>query len=488
MNETMENPVRQSLEREIKLEANNGFILPELPGRKLEPEVLVSTYYDTSDLRLATAGLTLRRRVKAGASGPVWQLKLPRGDARAELECPAPNTTPPAELTHLLVAHTRGRALHPAATLRTRRAGVRVRGIEGDLADVVVDDVDVLDGERVVKAFTEVEVELIADAPSALEQIERVLIAAGAVQGETRPKLLQALDVEPTRPPHAPRPGDPTSVHVRSRIARQRDAIVARDPGTRLGTDPEELHQMRVAVRRLRALLRATSSVQLGQWSEPLADDLRWLGGMLGPVRDADVLLERFQQRSMSLSPGLQDPFSSALRPIVDARTVARAELRDALDSTRYLLLLDRLDQAALHALLDDQGPTLEQLARKEFKRLKKRLCRLVEESSDDELHAVRIAGKRARYATELASGTMKRDAAKFLRSTKRLQDVLGEHQDACIAETELFRLAAATRSTDSAFAVGIVVERERASQLEARGQLPAARRELEHAARGLWR
>jgi len=151
-------------------------------------------------------------------------------------------------------------------------------------------------------------------------------------------------------------------------------------------------------------------------------------------------------------------------------------------------LLLDRLDQAASHALFDDEGPTLEQLARKEFKRLRKRLRHLAEEPSDAELHAARIAGKRARYATELASETMKRDTTKFLRSVRRFQDVLGEHQDACIAETELFRLAAATRSTDAAFAVGIVVERERASRLAARQQFSLARAELKRAAAGLWR
>ena len=483
----MANTVRQSLEREIKLEADSEFGLPELPGRALEPEILVSTYYDTADQRLALAGITLRRRVQAGRS-PLWQLKLPRGDARAELECPAPDGTLPPELTHLLRAHTRGFPLRLAATLRTNRAGVRVRGIEGDVADVVVDEVNVLEGERVARTFTEVEVELLADAPLALEQMRRVLVEAGAVEGDTRPKLLRALDVRPAPPASPPRRSDPTSKHVRACLALQRDAILAHDPGTRLGSDPEELHQMRVAVRRLRAVLRATRSVHLGQWSSPLTEDLSWLAAVLGPVRDADVLLERFQERAAAVSPGLREAFTSALRPIVDARTLARADLLEALDSTRYLLLLDRLDQAALEAALDDEGPTLERLAHKASKRLAKRLCKLGSAPSDDELHAARIVGKRTRYATELAAPTMSRDATKYLRSAKRLQDVLGEHQDACIAETELFRLAAATRSTDSAFAIGVVVERERESARKARKELPGARHKLLHAAKGLWR
>ena len=122
---------------------------------------------------------------------------------------------------------------------------------------------------------------------------------------------------------------------------------------------------MRVAVRRLRALLRATKPIQAGSWSAPLADDLGWLAGALGPVRDADVLLERFRARGAALSPGLQEPFARALRPIEQGRENDRADLSRALDSTRYLLLLDRLEQAAIGALCDDDSPTLDQLARK---------------------------------------------------------------------------------------------------------------------------
>ncbi len=482
----MAKTVRQSLEREIKLGAEKGFVLPELPGTKLEPEILLSTYYDTPDLRLAQAGITFRRRLRDGNG--LWQLKLPCGEARAELECAAHDDVPPREITHLVTAHMRGHALSPAATLRTNRAGVRVRGIEGEVADVVIDDVDVLAGERVVKSFTEVEVELLADIPLALEQIKGVLLTAGATEGDARPKLMQALDVQVGQPPLPPRRDDPTSRHVRARIARLRDALLAHDPGTRLGTNPEELHQMRVAVRRLRAVLRATRPVQVGDWSTPLADDLRWLGATLGPVRDADVLLERFTGRGEALSPGLREPFARALRPIEEARGRARVELADALESTRYLLLLERLDRAAVGAAFDDHGATLERLAQREFKRLRKREQRLSDEPDDDELHALRIAGKRARYATELAAPTLERDATKFIRCAKRLQDVLGEHQDGCIAETELFRLAAATPSTDAAFAAGVVAERERASRAKARAGFPGVWREMQHAAKGLWR
>lgn len=481
----MTNEMRHTLEREIKLEAGNGFRLPELPGRPLDLAVLVSTYYDTSDFRLAAGGITLRRRQQS--SGPVWQLKLPHGETRTELEWDAPGVEPPAEISRLLVAQTRGARLLPATTLRTERSGVRVRGIGGDVADVVVDDVSIVDGESVTGRFREVEVELLDDTPGVLEQMRGVLLAAGAHEGETRPKLFQALDLRPPSAGRPPRRQAPTSAHVRAQIGSQLAALVAHDPGTRLGADPEELHQMRVAVRRLRALLRGTRTLHLGEWAPPLVEDLRWIGRALGPVRDADVLLERFEGRAAALSPGLQDPFLRALRPIVEIRATARVEMLRALDSERYLQLLARLDHAAASAAVDDAGPTLETLAGREFRRLSKRIRGLDPEPPDDELHAVRIVGKRARYAAEFAGPTMRRSVRKYVRRAKRLQDVLGEHQDCCIAESELFRIAAAARDTDAAFAAGIVLERERASRERARAEFPAAWRALRHAGKDLW-
>ncbi len=477
--------MRHTLERELKLEAQNGFVLPELPGRRLEPEILVSTYYDTSDFRLAAAGITLRRRVQN--RGPAWQLKLPHGDARSEIEVDASDHVPPSNLVRLVIAYTRGRDLLPAATLRTNRSGVRVRGIEGDVADVVIDVVSVIDDDRVTSSFTEIEVELVDDNETALEQVRRVLLAAGAVDGDPRPKLLQALDLQPAPAHPRPRRHASTSAHVRARIAIQRRALIAHDPGTRLGTDPEELHQMRVAVRRLRALLRAIRPLLRGDWATPLGDDLRWLGRALGPVRDADVLLERFQRRADALSPGLQSPFTMSLGPLVDTRESARGKLVPALEDPRYFLLLEKLDRAIVDARLDDDGPTLAELARKEFRRLNKRVRRLDTHPSDEELHEVRILGKRARYAAEFAAPTMARDATPFIRRAKRLQDVLGEHQDSCIAEVQVWQLAAAVRDTDAAFAAGVVVERERSDRRQAREDFPKAWRALKRAANDLW-
>src|SRR5689334_391361 len=126
------------LEQELKLRPGARFGLIELPGRELPERELTSTYHDTDDLRLARGGVTLRRREQEGETS-VWQLKLPRGADRLELEWQAPDVRVPGEITELVTAHTRGRPLSAVATLRTRRSGVLFQEDGADVAEVVHD-------------------------------------------------------------------------------------------------------------------------------------------------------------------------------------------------------------------------------------------------------------------------------------------------------------------------------------------------------------
>src|SRR5438132_9540152 len=133
--------VKRTIEREIKLRAGAGFALPHELGDPLEPRRFSSTYHDTSDHRLAASGVTLRYRAERGAGA--WQLKLPHASDRLELELPGKPDEVPARFGELLLATTRGRPLGPIATLDTHRSGLRVRADGRDLADVVIDEVDV---------------------------------------------------------------------------------------------------------------------------------------------------------------------------------------------------------------------------------------------------------------------------------------------------------------------------------------------------------
>jgi len=472
--------VKETLERELKLRAEPGFELPELGGDPLEPRVFVSTYLDTPDHRLARAGVTLRHRVENGLGA--WQLKLPRGAARLELELPGGPVAPPEEIVQLLPGLLRRRELEPAARLRTRRTGVRVRDDGRPLADVTVDSVSVLEGQRVTMAFEELEVELLEGDERALKRIERSLRAVGAGDEERRPKLVQALGLNL---PAQAVDGDPSSTlaAIRAMLALQLGRILDHDPGTRLGTDPEDIHQLRVATRRLRAFLRAARPLLEAEWAEELRSELGWLGGALGPVRDLDVMLGHLQKEAGALDPRERDAFAPLLARLEAERESARETMLEALDSERYLDLLDRLDLAA-EAPRTTGDAALAELWRAEFRRLRKAVGALGESPSDEELHETRIRAKRARYAAELAQPELGKRGAQFVQEAKRLQDLLGEHQDAFVAEERIRMLLEASRAPSAHFAAGRLVERQRERRHLAREGFHEAWRRLEQSGR----
>jgi CHAD domain-containing protein len=477
---------RQTIEHELKLGAEPGFRLPELPGSPLPERRFTSTYHDTPDFRLARAGVTLRRRVEARAG--LWQLKLPRGVTRLELELPGGPAGPPAGLRDLLTPYLRGAELAPVAQLRTHRAGVRAE-LDGAAAEVTVDAVSVLLGRRVERRFRELEVELVeGEDGKALRRLEKTLRAAGATDGDIRPKLLQALDLPAPEPPPRPAAGMPLREYLSAMLLAQVRALVYHDPGTRLGTDPEELHQLRVATRRLRAYLRAAEPFLDVAWAEALRAELGWLGGALGPVRDLDVLLERLRGDAETLEPAERRAFARLLARLEQERESDRGALLEALRSERYLALLDRLDSAAADPRLTTEQGSVADLAAAEFRRLRKAARGLPPDPPDDLLHALRIKGKRARYAAELAEPATGKRASAFIAASKVFQDVLGEHQDAVVAEE---RVRAALRRLGGrgvAFAAGRIVERERSRRAAARAAFPDAWSRLERAGEQAWR
>ena len=466
--------MKETLERELKLEPREGFVLPELGGEALPSRVFISTYHDTPDLVLARHGITFRRRVEDGAG--LWQLKLPRGAARIELEQGGPPARPPLEMLALLVAHLRGRGVEPVARLRTRREGVRARG-----AEIVDDSVSVLVGQRVTRRFRELEVELVDGDEEALRRLGKELRRAGAgsSSGALRPKLFRALELDSPPPPVAIPRGAPPLEALGIALAAQVRLLLLHDPGTRLGSDPEDLHQLRVATRRLRAFLRAGKPLLDPSWSEPLRAELGWVGRALGPARDLDVLAGRLAADVASL--GDDGVEAAPLLAQLDAeRAASRGAVVEALTSDRYLALLDRLDHVAEpeSAASTAEAPSLASLLRAEWRRTRKVVSALGRGSSDDELHAARIRVKRARYAAELAAHELGRPGARFVTRAKALQEVLGEHQDATVAEDRL-RVWANEGQTDAAIRlIELAEERKRA----ARSAWPDAWKELRRA------
>jgi len=223
---------------------------------------------------------------------------------------------------------------------------------------------------------------------------------------------------------------------VLTMLRAQRRALLAGERGTRLGRDPEALHAMRTAVRRLRAILRAVGS-SLDPEPARLGRELRWLGRVLGGARDLDVLRAHLRAELASL----QGADATALRRVLarlDAeRTRAQAAVRATLASARFARLRRSLD-AALAAATAGGDVAVGRIARRRFKKLRRAVEALGQAPTDRQVHAVRVAVKRARYAAELARGAVGRRAKRFGREAGRLQDILGEYQDAAVAEARL--------------------------------------------------
>jgi CHAD domain-containing protein len=401
----------------------------------------------------------------------LWQLKLPhsgQANARTELEEPGGPSGPPPSLARLLVALTRHGGLGPVATLRTKRSGVRVRDGLRPVAEVTVDEVTILAGAK-TDGFTELEVELVETGhDDDLSSLAEVLRTAGARPGAETPKVMRVLDLPP--PPELDAKA-PLGVQLHYLLGAQLDEIERHDPGVRLGGDPEDVHRMRVATRRSRALIRAARSL-LGDRFEESSGELKLLGGVLGAVRDLDVLLERLDAEVASLD-GDEDAARELLAALSSEREQRRAELLEALESSRYFALLDAFRRDLDQLDLLETKETAADLARRALKKLRQAADDLPRNPSDEQLHALRIKAKRARYAAELAALGGGKKATRTVDAFKRLQDLIGDHQDAVVAEEKLRQIT----QTGTALASGRLIELERERKAEMREQYPAALR-----------
>ncbi|WP_425427101.1 CHAD domain-containing protein [Actinophytocola xinjiangensis] len=278
-------------------------------------------------------------------------------------------------------------------------------------------------------------------------------------------------------PPPAATPDAPPAAHVRVRIDRQVRALVEHEAVARLGEDPEGVHQMRVAVRRLRAALKA---VVPDAGLTATQDELRWLGGVLGRIRDLDVLLGHLRAQAADLPVAERAAAERLVGALVADHRRARRRMLDTFRTVRYRSLLRAL-AALTHAELPtvmpagDGGALLEVIARP-HRKLRQDALALGEDPPDDDLHALRIRGKRLRYAAELAAPAGGRPVRRLITATKTFQEVLGDHQDAVLAEDELRRLVAelaelADVDHEAVFVAGRLVERERARRAACRAR-----------------
>jgi CHAD domain-containing protein len=489
-------PTTTHREIERKYEATDTTTLPSWSSLfDTEPvaqeQQLLATYLDTADLALAGARITLRYRTGDDATG--WHLKLPAGkDTRDEIQIrteavddPGP---PPSELAQLLRTITRGAPLLPIAELRTLRLLLRWTDPAGhELLDVTDDHVTARvlpDGPE--KSWREIEIELGAGGDlRLLKKADAVLRKSGVQPSSSASKLQRALG---DRVPEQPKPvGGPKASAGEVVLAYLRDqaaAIRRYDVEVRRDSD-DSVHQLRVATRRARSALQAYGKLIDREQTRQLTDELKWLAGVAGEARDLEVLRERFAN-AIAAQPvedvlgGVQARLVSWFAP---RQAKARKLLLDALDSKRYLALLDALD-----ALLAD--PPFTKLAHKpaakvlpgqlgrSFDRMRTHMAIADEHTGDQrnrELHEVRKAGKRLRYATEAAAPALGDHAATLISHTKDVQEVLGDHQDAVVAAPVLRDIAiAAARGRENAFTWGVLYGIETSKGVNEAALIPA--------------
>jgi CHAD domain-containing protein len=484
----------------MKFSAWPGFEVPDLTGAvddlEVQPggeDLLDATYYDTKELRLIRSGVTVRHRTATDESG--WTVKFPQrtdgkgGDDRVlrrrEVHIALPAGEVPPAVSSLVLALARAEVLEPVAHLQTRRRRFDLSIADRPAGRVDDDEVSVLDGDRIAARFREVEVELLGDSPRGLpDAVEVRLRAAGAGAADPTPKLVRALGPRALAPPDVPphRLGDDPSMGevVQAAVVASVRRILEHDHVVRLDEDVEGVHQARVGTRRLRSDLRTFGPVVDESWSEPLRTELGWFADALGEVRDADVLRARLLLEIDELPRSDDRAAAGGLVARLDRqRRESFGRLVEVMGSPRYVDLLDRLVDAAHHPELTGDAnraasKVLPKLVERPWRKLVKAERQLERGGDPEGYHRVRIQVKRARYAAEVATPVIGSPARRLAEALADAQDVLGDHQDAAVAEEWLRRAAVAGTSAE-ALAAGEIVASERLRAAELRGRWPRA-------------
>ncbi len=516
------------LEVERKYDVEPGADLPRLDDvagvvRVDRPVVgrLEATYFDTRDLTLAGAGITVRRRVGGDDQG--WHLKVPGAaeDERVEMHLPLARAirTVPKEFRTLLegVAGLDDDNLQAVARLRTMRTVRVLRDDEGrPLAEVCDDEVEARafpvlktgDRPRPETSWREWEVELVDGDADLLDAVEQELVEAGARPSRHSSKLRRALEAlapwpvttpdevtDVTTPAGVSASGGMPSPRevVGERIAEQSQRIIRLDPAVRRDS-PDAVHQMRVAARRLRSALATYRPMLRKKETEPLREELRHLGRVLGDARDLEVLDERLS--ALVQAEGWEGhPFTAHLAGEVRGdRERAHRDALSEMDSSRHQALLTSLQQ------LTDSPPWAEELdwdevlkrVRKDYERARRRMRAADDADSHQErlrlLHETRKAAKRWRYAAETLEPAYGRTAGKLAESATRLQSHLGNLQDARLGRERLGGAAERAEAEGvGTFPAGVLWAREDETMRTLEAEVPRVWRKASRKKRRKW-
>jgi CHAD domain-containing protein len=476
--------------RELVWEAPPGFPLPDLDGTAEAlvslpaPErSLVLRFFDSDDLRLARWGASLLHDPQYG-----WLVELaplPRGIlATCRAFAFAGGGAPPADALDVVSALLRGAAIGPRAGLRVRRQSADLLLAGEPVARICVDEAFASPEHGIQSAFTEVQVDLgeAASAELGAALAER-LAEKGARPLDPSARYARALGrarPEPDLVPVAVAPDASAAAVIRAALAGSTERWIRHDAGVRLGLDDEDVHQARVATRRLRSDLGTFEPLLDRDFARALRRAIRPVTRALGRVRDADVMAARLRERVAALPADERASAEGLLERLGGERAKAREALRVELRSPAYLHLVERCVAAAREpALLPEaDGPAVERFAalvHARWRRLLRRVRHVGHDEAEDALlHQIRIDAKRTRYAAEAAMPVCGKRMRSFARALAALQDVLGENQDAVVARSWLHGCAS-RGSPEESFTAGGLAMLEAETGRAARARFRAA-------------
>ena len=520
-----------------------GWLGEGLPGSGLvagpgSSEDLVDRYYDTEDWRLYRAGYALRIRQKGGGAEAAMKSLAPsEGGLRRRREISEPLKDakigtlraargPVGERLRLLVGEreigqifevrnnrktfalnladeeggvTAGAAGSAAAGEIAQGASGQLREASGAggggkgtrVGEVVLDSAEIPlgEGEHDLAGLTRVEVE-VADKAAFDPRVQGFVRQMEGSLGLRRASIskyeagLFATGLSPEGWSDLGPTGVDASLSLGELafavLRRQFAAMRAHEPGTRLGEDPEELHDMRVATRRMRAAIKIFQDA-LPARSRWLREELRHFAGVLGAVRDLDVHIE--EVKGLSSGDGEDEALAAVVASLEGRRAEARGRMLEALDSERYARfessfagMLRRGPYAVrTPEVAPTNGPSGASAASvpaleaapgilgRLYSKWHKAARGLERGSHAEEFHDLRKKGKRLRYATEFFSGVFSEEATGALVGPlKAVQDSLGRHQDATVAAELLREIAIGTPRLPkrTVFAMGLLTQR----------------------------
>lgn len=439
-----------------------------VPGFTVTPAKttqLDDTYYDTDDWRVHRARYTCRIRSKS--DGPELTLKsmaeaVDSMRSRRELTELLPDTATVnpvdalGQCGQLLRAAAGKRALRPIFNLRTDRRTFDLADETGIIGEIAVDETSIPVGEDVPIRLSRVEVEVDAAAVARARRFVDVLVSAAGLAPAGTSKFEAALiatgqhipsptpDLGPTTVAASLSAGDVAYAIMRQQLI----AFLANEPATRLGEDTEALHDMRVAARRMRAAMSAFAPF-ISPRLQPFGDQIGWVAAALGDVRDLDVQLERMAEWREGLSEDQSHALDAVEALLVTKRQVACKHLLAVLDSRRYESFVARFSAAlrrgpahnfaAGHVSILAVAPDLLE---RRYRKLRKAGDGVTRQSAPEAYHALRIDAKKLRYALEFVGPIYGKHATEFSTRVTVLQDLLGLHQDADVAQDALQEMA----------------------------------------------